>query len=196
MKFMHRHRRLLSLLAILLLACTSSAPVAAEYNPKTGRFMQADPHGTGLVVAPHLWYHGSNPTVTVNAAYELQFADGMNFYQFTQSNPITGIDPTGLSMMDLDWLDNVDDIVAQTMAMRLVAAEETLFFMQQAIQVAKSVAFQTAITAVVPGAGLYFAARGLAANIEDIAENGLGWGNGLMAAANIAGVGGGAIQRR
>jgi len=99
MKFMHRHRRRLSLFSILLLACTSSAPVGAEYNPKTGRFMQADPHGTGLVVAPHLWYHGSNPTVTVNAAYELQFAHGMNFYQYSQSNPNIFRDPTGMSVL-------------------------------------------------------------------------------------------------
>lgn len=96
MKFMHRHRHVLSLFAILLVASTTGAPVAAEYNPKTGRFLQADPNGTGLVVAAGLWYQGRNPTVTVNAAYQLQFGNGMNFYQYCQSNPIIFRDPTGL----------------------------------------------------------------------------------------------------
>lgn len=34
--------------------------------------------------------------VTVTAAYELQYADGMSFYQYVKSNPNIFTDPSGL----------------------------------------------------------------------------------------------------
>jgi len=58
--------------------------------------MQPDPNGTGLVLTPGLRYHGMNPTVTVSMAYELQFGDGLSFYEYLRSNPPTHHDPTGL----------------------------------------------------------------------------------------------------
>ncbi len=54
------------------------------------------PNGTGLVLRPTLGYLGSNPTVTVSMAYELQYGDGMNFYQYLTSNPGNRSDPSGL----------------------------------------------------------------------------------------------------
>ncbi len=55
MRFFHRNRRLLSFFTIALIAISSSATTAsAYYNPKTGRFLSADPNGQGLVVAPGL----------------------------------------------------------------------------------------------------------------------------------------------
>jgi len=37
--------------------------------------------------------------VTVNKSYELQFADGMNFYNYCRNNPITFRDPSGLTVL-------------------------------------------------------------------------------------------------
>lgn len=96
MKFMHRNRNWVSLLALAgLLISIITPPASAEYNPTLGRWLQPDPHGTGLVLSPGLRYHGANPSVTVSMAYQLQYADGMNFYQFVKSNPISGLDPSG-----------------------------------------------------------------------------------------------------
>jgi hypothetical protein len=58
--------------------------------------MQPDPNGTGLVLTPGLRYHGMNPTVTVSMAYELQFGDGLSFYEYLRSNPASRHDPSGL----------------------------------------------------------------------------------------------------
>lgn len=94
---MNRYRRLISIGALIsLFASVWAQPVSASYNPTLGRWLQPDPHGTGLIVTPGLRYHGASPVVTVSAAYQLQFADGMNFYQFVSSKPVSQRDPTGL----------------------------------------------------------------------------------------------------
>ncbi len=99
MKFIHKNRRVISFCLIVgfLLAGTVT-PASGEYDPRTGRWLQADPNGTGILLQPRLNYHAANPTVTVNMAYELQFGDGMNFYQFLTSNPPNNLDPNGLSV--------------------------------------------------------------------------------------------------
>ena len=96
MRFMHRRRRWLSLstLAGLLVAMTTP-PASAEYNSKLGRFLQADPNGQALVLQA-LRHNAENPMVTVSMAYQLQFDDGMNFYEYLRSNPSIGTDPSGL----------------------------------------------------------------------------------------------------
>jgi hypothetical protein len=103
MKFFYRYRKATSLVSLVgLVVGMAVAPATAEYDPRIGRFLQRDQHGTGVVLQPSLPYHAANPTVTVSMAYELQFADGMNFYQFVRSNPITGRDPSGLfAYMDM-----------------------------------------------------------------------------------------------
>jgi len=117
---MHRHRRWLSpsTLAGLFVAMTTP-PASAEYNPKLGRFLQADPNGTGLVMAPGLPYHGINPTVTVSMAYELQFGDGMNFYEYLRSNPGVGTDPSGLKAWGFDYFAGGDQVEQDWLGQRL-----------------------------------------------------------------------------
>ena len=97
MKFMHRNRRFLSIVTLLaILLGGSVTPASAVFDPETGRFLQCDPNGMGIVLQQALSYRARNPVVTVSAAYELQFADGMNFYEYLQSNPGNGTDPSGL----------------------------------------------------------------------------------------------------
>ena len=97
MKYMHRHRRWLSLGTLAgLLAAMTTPPVSAEYNPRTGRYLQRDPSGQALVLQA-LRHNAENPMVTVSMAYQLQFGDGMNFYEYLRSNPSIGRDPSGLT---------------------------------------------------------------------------------------------------
>ncbi len=97
MRFMHRNRRFLSIVTLLaILLGGSVTPASAVFDPETGRFLQRDPNGVGIVLQQALSYQARNPVVTVSAAYELQFADGMNFYEYLQSNPGNGTDPSGL----------------------------------------------------------------------------------------------------
>lgn len=99
MRFIHRNRRSLSVVSLLAFVFgmgASATPAAAEYNARFGRFLQTDPNGTGLILSPSLGYLGSNPTVTVSMAYQLQYGDGMNFYQYLRSNAVNHTDPTGL----------------------------------------------------------------------------------------------------
>jgi len=97
MNFTYRHRQPISIVALTaFIVATAVTPAAAEYNPRLGRFMQPDPNGTGLVLTPGLRYHGMNPTVTVSMAYELQYGDGLSFYEYLRSNPGINTDPSGL----------------------------------------------------------------------------------------------------
>ena len=95
MRFMHRYRRSVSMCVLTALAVAMTAPpAAAEYNPKLGRFMQADPNGQALVLQA-LRHSATNPMVTVSMAYQLQYGDGMNFYEYLRSSPIARRDPGG-----------------------------------------------------------------------------------------------------
>lgn len=102
MKFMHRYRRFLSVFSLLtFLLAGSVTPASAIYNPKTGKFMQRDPNGVGVVLQPGLSYNAANPIITVSLAHELQYAAGMNFYEYLRSNPNKYADPSGLLP---DWI--------------------------------------------------------------------------------------------
>ncbi len=99
MKCFNRYRRLLStasLLAFVFGLGLTATPAQAHYNPKLGRFLQRDANGTALMLSPGLSQKAMNPTVTVSMAYELQFGDGMNFYEYLKSTPPNQRDPNGL----------------------------------------------------------------------------------------------------
>jgi len=97
MSFHYRNRRVTSIFCLFaLLFATTATPAAAEYDPRTGRFLQPDQRGMGVVLQPSLPYHAANPTVTVWKAYELQYGDGMNFYEYLRSGPPNSTDPSGM----------------------------------------------------------------------------------------------------
>jgi len=123
MNFMHRRRRPLALLALIGVAVsTTASPVSAEYIPSLGRFAQRDPNGMALVLQPSLAYHAANPTVTVSMAYQLQYADGMNFYEFVRSNPVNRTDPSGLLPFSLPDLLSSAAIRAEVAAISYAGA--------------------------------------------------------------------------
>jgi hypothetical protein len=97
MSFTYRFRKPTSIITLAALLVTGTVtPASAEYIPHLGRWAQRDPNGAALVLDPALVHHGASPMVTISMAYELQFADGMNFYQFVRSNPAIGTDPSGM----------------------------------------------------------------------------------------------------
>jgi hypothetical protein len=74
--------------------------VLAYYHPQMGRFMSQDPISTGPQViftskGPRIIGVNSPIVPNPNSAPYLQYIDGMNLYQFTKSNPIMLVDPTG-----------------------------------------------------------------------------------------------------
>ena len=83
-----------------------------------GRYGQGDPNGTSLVLQSSLSYNAANPIVTVSMAYELQYADGMNFYNYLRSNPINGHDPMGL-FSDFDFFAEADEIELELTGQKL-----------------------------------------------------------------------------
>lgn len=88
---------LLILLAVLAsFLFTSNA--YAVYHVETGRFLQKDPHGTGVpLITDAYWFNGRAPLVNVSGFnHHQQFRDGMNLYQYLRSNPVNRSDPLGL----------------------------------------------------------------------------------------------------
>jgi hypothetical protein len=66
-------------------------------SPTLGRFLQSDPNASGVGLVSSVSMHGmstllSSPGVDLGS----MTADGGNLYQYTQSNPISRSDPTGL----------------------------------------------------------------------------------------------------
>ncbi|MCO6437330.1 MAG: hypothetical protein J5J06_09615 [Phycisphaerae bacterium] len=97
MSFTYRFRKSISLAVIFAFTFgITVTPAEAVYDPVTGRYLQRDPNGTALLIQATMHYQGDFPMVTVSPAYELQYGDGMNFYEYTQSTPPNRTDPSGL----------------------------------------------------------------------------------------------------
>ncbi|MCC6677435.1 MAG: hypothetical protein IT436_09845 [Phycisphaerales bacterium] len=82
---------------------------ARWYDPTTGRWLQRDPLGT-----QHLWMHQAasittHPKLDMDGPVNMdltdpavQYADGMNLYQYVGSDPLARTDPPGLG--PVEWL--------------------------------------------------------------------------------------------
>jgi hypothetical protein len=83
-------------IGIIVVLIISTIPSFANYNPKTGRFMQRDPLGTGPLIVhdndgPHIL--GLSPEEKIAGLN--QYIDGMNLYEYVKSNTIILTDPLG-----------------------------------------------------------------------------------------------------
>ncbi len=66
------------------------------YSPYLGRFMQADPNGTGSPLVGALARFGDDPAAPLSAFdVDAAFGDGMNRYAYAGSNPLMNTDPLG-----------------------------------------------------------------------------------------------------
>jgi hypothetical protein len=99
------------------------------YQPRWGRFLQPDPHGTGVAVQPGLGWGGDLAQGALDvpppfASLESWTRDGVNVHAYCAGDPINRSDPTGLffggmlgtlmstrSVTDLqsEWSDTVLD---------------------------------------------------------------------------------------
>ncbi len=78
-----------------------------SYNPQLGRFLQADPNASGMVVHGDIDFHGEVPfTSRTQINLQQRLADGANLFQYLGSAPSDNADPLGLYM----WGDNLDTL--------------------------------------------------------------------------------------
>lgn len=84
--------------ALFLLVTFVGGQVAlAEQDPRTGRFLQRDPHYTGAPIINDTTFHGRAPMVDLpQPTPRLHYLNGMNIYQYVGSNPVNRNDPLGL----------------------------------------------------------------------------------------------------
>lgn len=98
------NRKIVLVLVSLLAAAVFAAPARAHYEAMMGRFLQADPYATGLIVQRDPgWFHGRAPMPQVPVAPDLRlhYWNGANHYEFLGSNPPMRRDPLGLYWNDL-----------------------------------------------------------------------------------------------
>ncbi len=98
--------RSLAIIAAAFIVTAVATPSFAMYHAGMGRFMQRDPHGTmNSPTAPRVGmadpaagggFVARDPMPT-QPQPGLQYADGMNLYQYVRSQPIRYVDPSGLA---------------------------------------------------------------------------------------------------
>jgi hypothetical protein len=92
-------------------------PVAyAHYDQGTGRWLERDPLGVSPTVAPSPIRLGQLP----DPIPQLQYSDGMNLYQYVNSDPISLRDPTGLQSSLQHPIGALHVLIAQWEAAGLV----------------------------------------------------------------------------
>jgi RHS repeat-associated protein len=77
------------------------------YDPRTGRWLQADPYSTGLVYTSALAFNGQAMSADPDLSTELQYANGLSLYEYVGSNPIDRRDPSGLMFEDEGYRDDL-----------------------------------------------------------------------------------------
>jgi|GEM_PF-4612577 len=83
---------------------------ARFYSPSLGRFVQKDMNETALPLATALAMNGDALDVLFGAFDSAgHYGDGMNLFAYLGSNPVNGLDPSGLDEID----DLIDDITGQ-----------------------------------------------------------------------------------
>jgi len=156
------------------------------YSPTLGRFIQRDPNETALPILTALATNAETLAVAFGPFdAQVLYANGPNLYQYEGSNPVNNRDPSGL---DWDPFDEADDVLMQIQAEKAAWGE---FAYESGYAFGKAVmmfAAETAITAICPPVGVFFAAYGVADSLNDIIDNGLTMGNAFGLAANAAGL--------
>ncbi len=110
---MSRNPLLLLLAVLASFLFTSNAQ--AVYHVQTGRFLQADPNGTGMpLITDSGWFGGRAPFVGISGFnFRQHYGDGMNHFEYVRSNPINRSDPLGLmSTIELGGVGGIQGMLA------------------------------------------------------------------------------------
>ena len=162
------------------------------YHPQLGRFLTRDPNETGLPIIAALAMNGEAVAALFGGLEgHGPFANGMNLYLYTGGNPVHRTDSSGLEWDDeFDPFGEVDEIVGEIQAERIMATERADRFMRALGRAAGIMALQTAIMVLVPGGGLFVAAWNVYDSVQDIYENELTWGNAFSLGLSLWGLNG------
>ena len=88
-----------------------------HYAPVLGRFLQRDPNETGQETLG-LFYDGQAPSIASDG-FNLNgvYGDGLSLFAYLDSNPVNGLDPTGLFGHTFD--DEIDAVIADIIGTRV-----------------------------------------------------------------------------
>ena len=79
-----------------------AADASAMYHPTMGRFMQRDPGPGGMSAEPRVGTAGpATGGGFLPRDPARQYRDGMDLYEYVRSQPLYGIDPSGLGRQQL-----------------------------------------------------------------------------------------------
>lgn len=100
----HMQVRMYQLTLAATLLCATAQIARGEYHPALGRFMQRDPHATGMAITAAQAINGSPIALTLwTPDQEFNYRDGLSAYDYVRANPVSHRDPTGL--YDDFWAD-------------------------------------------------------------------------------------------
>ena len=92
-----KHTRLIAVLVGLAAIAVLTTNASAYYHPTVGRFISRDP-GPGAATRPGTATPApTNRFIPRDPTGTGQYADGMDLYQYSRSNPVNLVDPAGLA---------------------------------------------------------------------------------------------------
>jgi RHS repeat-associated protein len=155
------------------------------YSPSLGRFTSRDINATSAPIDTAMRMNGDSARILVGTFdYYSHYRDGASLYGYLGSNPLNGLDPTGL----FDYFEEVDSIIMQMAGEKAAAAHHAMATLKNMAQTVAISAIQVTLAAIFPPYGMYLSVQGAAFAIESMVYDGVNWNNSALLAASAVGV--------